>query len=471
MALINFKKGLLASLPSTYAEGTFYITTDERAIYLDVANDKRIRLGDFQEFADLATLEANTNPSTSALYYIANGNILAKWDGNKYVQINVQKTLAELGGVSKATFDELADKVNTLEVTGGQANVIETVKVNGVVLPVTDKAVDVTVPTGALASKNSVSKDDLVADFKAEIEGKLDAADVTGDLLTHNASEFAAALHSHAISEVTGLQNALAGKQDVIPANTYDTYGAAAQALADAKAYADENDADTKYGITYDSANKKIKLVEGGSEVEIDASAFIKDGMINTVTINENDDLIITFNTDAGKENIVLPLDQLVDIYTGIEGDRVKVTVSSDNKISADLVAGSISKNYLDTAVQASLSKADSALQAHQDISHLATESDLTLAENRITALEEIDHEHTNKALLDTYTQTEANLADAVLKKHEHANKAVLDGITAEKVTAWGAAEQNAKDYADTEVAKDRARLAAVEAALTWGTF
>lgn len=471
MALINFKKGLLASLPSTYAEGTFYITTDERAIYLDVANDKRIRLGDFQEFADLATLEANANPSTSALYYIANGNILAKWDGTKYVQINVQKTLAELGGVSKATFDELVDKVNTLEVTGGQANVIETVKVNGVVLPVTDKAVDVAVPTGALASKNSVSKDDLVADLKAEIEGKLDTADVTGDLLTHNASEFAAASHGHAISEVTGLQNALAGKQDVIPANTYDTYGTAAQALADAKAYADENDADTKYGITYDSANKKIKLVEGGSEVEIDASAFIKDGMINTVTINENDDLIITFNTDAGKENIVLPLDQLVDIYTGIEGDRVKVTVSSDNKISADLVAGSISKNYLDTAVQASLSKADSALQAHQDISHLATESDLTLAENRITALEEIDHEHTNKALLDTYTQTEANLADAVLKKHEHANKAVLDGITAEKVTAWGAAEQNAKDYADAEVAKDRARLTTVEAALTWGTF
>lgn len=31
-------------------------------------------------------------------------------------------------------------------------------------------------------------------------------------------------------------------------------------------------------------------------------------------------------------------------------------------------------------------------------------------------------HEHSNKALLDTYTQTEANLADAVAKKHEHAN-------------------------------------------------
>ena len=46
-------------------------------------------------------------------------------------------------------------------------------------------------------------------------------------------------------------------------------------------------------------------------------------------------------------------------------------------------------------------------------------------------------HSHANKALLDTYTQTEADLADAVVKKHAHANKTVLDGITAEKVSAW----------------------------------
>lgn len=42
-------------------------------------------------------------------------------------------------------------------------------------------------------------------------------------------------------------------------------------------------------------------------------------------------------------------------------------------------------------------------------------------------------------------------------KAHEHENKTVLDGITAAKVTAWDAAEQNAKDYADE--------------ALTWGAF
>ena len=73
-----------------------------------------------------------------------------------------------------------------------------------------------------------------------------------------------------------------------------------------------------------------------------------------------------------------------------------------------------------------------------------------TAMNTRVEALEAIDHDHSNKALLDTYTQTEANLAEAVAKKHDHANKTVLDGITAEKVTAWDAAEGNAKAYAKT---------------------
>ena len=49
-------------------------------------------------------------------------------------------------------------------------------------------------------------------------------------------------------------------------------------------------------------------------------------------------------------------------------------------------------------------------------------------------------HEHANKALLDTYTQTETNLADAVAKKHSHANATELakfaDGDKAKLDTA-----------------------------------
>lgn len=45
-------------------------------------------------------------------------------------------------------------------------------------------------------------------------------------------------------------------------------------------------------------------------------------------------------------------------------------------------------------------------------------------------------HTHTNKALLDTYTQTNLNIKDAVDKKHSHSNKTVLDDTTASYTTA-----------------------------------
>ncbi len=104
MAMVNFKKGLLANLPTAINEGTFYVTTDERAIYLDVDGSTRVRIGDFQEFATLAALRANTNPSTTALYYIADVNCFAKWDGSKYVQINLDTgaTSAEEAGDGNA---------------------------------------------------------------------------------------------------------------------------------------------------------------------------------------------------------------------------------------------------------------------------------------------------------------------------------------------------------------------------------
>ena len=52
-----------------------------------------------------------------------------------------------------------------------------------------------------------------------------------------------------------------------------------------------------------------------------------------------------------------------------------------------------------------------------------------------------IHHTHANKELLDSYTQTEADLANAVAKVHEHGNKSVLDGITSDKVNSWDGKE------------------------------
>lgn len=115
------------------------------------------------------------------------------------IQGNIDKKVDKVEGKGLSTNDYTTDEKTKLEgiATGAQVNVIETVKVNGVALTPTAKAVDVTVPTGALASKDKVSETDLVDALATKINGKLDASAVTGDLLTHNASEFAAADHNH----------------------------------------------------------------------------------------------------------------------------------------------------------------------------------------------------------------------------------------------------------------------------------
>ena len=61
----------------------------------------------------------------------------------------------------------------------------------------------------------------------------------------------------------------------------------------------------------YDSQEKKINFYHGDAVVAyVDATDFIKDGMVSNVTITEGN-LVITFNVDAGKQDIVIPLSSI----------------------------------------------------------------------------------------------------------------------------------------------------------------
>lgn len=92
-------------------------------------------------------------------------------------------------------------------------------------------------------------------------------------------------------------------------------------------------DVEGHLNLTYNTETKKINLEGFDSSIiaSIDATAFIKDGMINTVglvTDPESHDpgtyLVITFNTDAGKDAIYLDVTSLINVYRGTNG--VKVT-------------------------------------------------------------------------------------------------------------------------------------------------
>lgn len=61
----------------------------------------------------------------------------------------------------------------------------------------------------------------------------------------------------------------------------------------------------------YNGTSKLIVFTTSGGDTKtIDASAFIKDGMISSVAVS-NGNLVITFNSDAGKQPISIPLTQI----------------------------------------------------------------------------------------------------------------------------------------------------------------
>ena len=72
------------------------------------------------------------------------------YDASKLTKLGALKALSEKIKTDYATKQEvttLSGRVDALESASGEANVIETIKVNGVAQEVTEKAVDITVPT------------------------------------------------------------------------------------------------------------------------------------------------------------------------------------------------------------------------------------------------------------------------------------------------------------------------------------
>jgi len=116
----------------------------------------------------------------------------------------------------------------------------------------------------------------------------------------------------------------------------------------------------------YNATTKKIEFYNSSStklNTDIDASAFIKDGMIDTVEIS-NDKLVISFNTDAGKEDIEIPISDIFDAsnyYTKTEtntqissaitnlnlGTASTKNYSTDMNTDANLPTTSAIKSYI----------------------------------------------------------------------------------------------------------------------------
>ena len=117
-------------------------------------------------------------------------------------------------------------------------------------------------------------------------------------------------------------------------------------------------------GLTYDKGTKKINLTGKSNAViaTIDATDFIKDGMVQSVELQGNN-LVITFNTDAGAEPISVDLSKFLDVYTAgngiaISGKAISAKVDTASEKYLTVGAAGIKLSGVDAAIEAAITEA-----------------------------------------------------------------------------------------------------------------
>lgn len=99
----------------------------------------------------------------------------------------------------------------------------------------------------------------------------------------------------------------------------------------------------------YNSEEKRIELKHGSNILAtIDAKAFIKDGMVDSVVI-QNGNIVITFNVDSGKEAISLPITDIFNPANYYNKQAIDLKLS-DYALKSELFSGSYN-DLIDTPV------------------------------------------------------------------------------------------------------------------------
>lgn len=206
--------------------------------------------------------------------------------------------------------------------------------------------------------------------------------------------------------------------------------------------------------------------VEGADKINIPKDFLVKSG---SVVVFDDEDvpegltagvpyIKLVINTKEGSgedEPLYIAATDLVDVYTGADGAEITVSVA-DNKISATLKDGAISKNKLDELVQASLGKADSALQS-ADIENLATKDEVTAAKNEAisasaTAIATAKQEAIDAAAEDAASKDSA-LKTAILGEGNEALTVptLITNATTPLTTRIAAVEDSLDNYVSNE--------------------
>ena len=157
-----------------------------------------------------------------------------------------------------------------------------------------------------------------------------------------------------------------------------------------------------------------------GAAINIPKDMVVKSGSVVTNPTGQPKGTYIKLVlANATNDTLYIDVGGLIEYVTSgsAAGDMVVIAIDEQtHKVTASITDGAITKAKLETEVQTALNKA---------------------------------HEHANKALLDTYDQTNANIKDAVSKKHSHANAAELDKIATGDKAKWDATSTKVEGIAE----------------------
>ena len=255
-------------------------------------------------------------------------------------------TSASLPAVNNATLTikKNSDDVGTTFTANASSDVtanlgLHAVATSGSYTDLTDKPTIPTVNNATLTiQKNGADVGTFTANASSDVTANITVPTNTSDL--YNDSDFitSSALSDYALTSSLG-SAAYKGVDTSISSSSTDNKvptSLTVYSYIDAQGFLTQHQslAGCVASGEYVSADHNILLKNSSGTVlsTIDASAFIKDGMVDTVTIS-NGYLVITFNTDAGKQPISIALSDIFDpsnYYTKTQVDSGFMTTGTD---------------------------------------------------------------------------------------------------------------------------------------------
>lgn len=487
--MLQFKMGQWSEGFDTLEKkaGTVYVTTNEKAMYVDISDSERIRINDIIQVESART--AKPPFSTNAFYYFIEENALLRWNGSEWKQLNnvadIKASVDALIARMKTAEDDIDAVEKAVEKAQGdvdalKAKVGEVPEGSDTVVAYIDKK------TAGIASDEALT---ALGERVSTVEGKAttlegQTAQLDTDVKAAQKAADDEAVRAKAVEKEikdsigtvteskTVVEMIADAKQEAITAATYDDTALKASVsqnttnitavMADYLKAADKTELTAAITAAKEEAIATI-MGEAGIDEKYDTLKEIADWILADTTnsaalVTKVDDIYKDYLKGADKTELEGKITEVKTLVGTIPQDATSTTVVDYVKEVVDaLNIGDYAKAADLTALAGRVATVEATCNG---LGVLATKDQISEAEVEATLLAKINQAHTH-ANADVLAGITAALVeqwnDAYKQAHKHENAAELAKIADGDKAKWDAMEQNAKDYVDGK--------------LVWGTF